>query len=85
MGTLSEAHKGVKGDNVQKKGSQKSTVSASDQWSTVTTKGTGNTPLRCLDLFSGTGSVAEAYREKGYEVWTVDVDPRWVLQSRQTS
>ena len=34
-------------------------------------------PLRALDLFTGTGSVAQALREQGYVVDTVDVDPRW--------
>lgn len=31
---------------------------------------------RMLDLFSGTGSVGDAFRKLGYEVWSVDVDPR---------
>ena len=32
---------------------------------------------RVLDLFSGTGSVADVYRAHGYEVVTVDIDGRW--------
>ena len=32
--------------------------------------------LRVLDLFSGTGSVAQVFCKKGYEVTTVDHDPR---------
>ena len=31
---------------------------------------------RALDLFSGTGSVANRLRELGYEVVTLDIDPR---------
>ena len=31
---------------------------------------------RALDLFSGSGSVADALRKKGYEVYSVDIDPR---------
>ena len=34
-----------------------------------------NSRPRMLDLFSGTGSVGNAFREKGYEVVTVDSDP----------
>ena len=30
-----------------------------------------------LDLFSGTGSVAKVYRDHGYEVITLDSDPRF--------
>ena len=33
-------------------------------------------PLKALDLFSGTGSVAETLRRRGYLVVTVDNDPR---------
>jgi hypothetical protein len=31
--------------------------------------------MRCLDLFTGTGSVAQAFEEKGWDVWTLDIDP----------
>ncbi len=33
--------------------------------------------VRMLDLFSGTGSAASVYREAGFEVTTLDNDPRW--------
>ena len=32
---------------------------------------------RLLDLFSGSGSVANLFREKGYEVVTLDIDPKY--------
>ena len=32
---------------------------------------------RVLDLFSGTKTVARAYRARGYHVLTVDNDPKW--------
>ena len=32
--------------------------------------------MRLLDLFTGTGSVARVAREMGYEVCTLDIDPR---------
>ena len=32
--------------------------------------------LRMLDLFSGTGSVGEIFRQEGYEVVSVDINPR---------
>ena len=31
---------------------------------------------RMLDLFTGTGSVAQAFRSRGYAVTTLDLDPR---------
>ena len=31
---------------------------------------------RMLELFSGTGSVAEVYRKQGFEVFTLDADPK---------
>jgi hypothetical protein len=34
-------------------------------------------PKRMLDLFSGTGSVGRVYKQEGYEVVSVDSDPRW--------
>ena len=34
-------------------------------------------PRRLLDLFSGTGSVGSVYREKGWQVVSLDNDPRW--------
>ena len=34
-------------------------------------------PRRMLDLFSGTGSVGRVYQREGFEVTTVDSDPRW--------
>ena len=30
-----------------------------------------------LDLFSGSGSASAIYREAGWEVYTLDKDPRW--------
>ena len=33
--------------------------------------------FRMLDLFSGTGSVGDVYRERGWEVVSLDSDPRW--------
>jgi len=39
--------------------------------------GTRPPPRRMLDLFSGTGSAARVYKEEGFEVVTVDADPRW--------
>lgn len=38
--------------------------------------GCANKP-RMLDLFSGTGSVAEVYRQHGFNVTTLDMDPKW--------
>jgi hypothetical protein len=35
------------------------------------------TKLRVLDLFSGTGSTAEAFREQGFEVVTLDFNPKF--------
>jgi hypothetical protein len=32
--------------------------------------------LRCLDLFSGTGSITKAFRNLGHEVISLDLDPR---------
>ena len=32
---------------------------------------------KMLDLFCGTGSVGRAYKKLGFDVWTVDNDPRW--------
>jgi len=32
---------------------------------------------RCLDLFSGTGSVSQVLEGRGYEVTTLDMDPRF--------
>ena len=35
----------------------------------------GCSPLRMLDLFSGTGSIARIFRERGYQVVSVDINP----------
>ena len=35
-------------------------------------------PKRALDLFSGTGSAAKVLRAHGYDVVTVDNDPKWL-------
>ena len=32
--------------------------------------------MRLLELFSGTGSVGRGFRDKGWEVLSLDVDPR---------
>ena len=37
-----------------------------------------------LDLFSGTGSVAKVYRDHGYEVITLDSDPRFKADIQTT-
>ena len=37
----------------------------------------GERPPRMLDLFSGTGSIGRVYRELGYEVTSLDMDPQW--------
>ena len=34
-------------------------------------------PKRMLDLFCGTGSVGRVYRDMGFEVVSVDSDPKW--------
>ena len=34
-------------------------------------------PRRMLDLFSGTGSVGSVYRAHGFQVTSLDSDPRW--------
>ena len=31
--------------------------------------------MKLLNLYSGTGSVSKPWKEKGYEVYNVDVDP----------
>ena len=31
---------------------------------------------RALDLFSGSGSVAHALRQEGYQVYTLDINPK---------
>ena len=51
-----------------------STKAASFGGSSSTSKGE---PLRMLDLFSGTGSVGRVYAENGFEVTTVDMNPKW--------
>ena len=35
------------------------------------------TKKRMLDLFTGTGSVGKVYRRLGYDVTTLDIDPKW--------
>jgi hypothetical protein len=40
-------------------------------------KGRGDTPLRMLDLFSGTGSIARICADRGYDVTRIDIDPRF--------
>ena len=40
--------------------------------------------LRALDLFSGTGSVAEALRRHGYIVTTVDNDPKRMADVKES-
>lgn len=49
-------------------------VSASEQASAILPK--GNVP-RMLDLFCGTGSVGDVFRQFGYEVTSVDIDARF--------
>ena len=44
--------------------------------SALQTPPTQDCKLRVLDLFSGTGSVAAVFRRQGYEVTTVDQDPK---------
>jgi hypothetical protein len=34
-------------------------------------------PRRMLDLFCGTGSVGDVYRNLGYQLTSVDIDPQW--------
>lgn len=34
-------------------------------------------PLKVLDLYSGSGGFSEAFKQRGHEVVTVDIDPRF--------
>ncbi len=34
-------------------------------------------PLRVLDLFCGTGSVSRVFADEGYEVVSLDIDPKY--------
>ena len=43
----------------------------------VNTVGTGGQTRRALDLFSGTASVARVLIGRGYEVMSLDIDPRY--------
>ena len=40
-------------------------------------KQTGMAKRRMLDLFCGTGSVGDVFRDAGFEVISVDMDARW--------
>ena len=43
----------------------------------IVNKNRAPSKMKLLNLYSGTGSVSKPWKEKGYEVYNVDVDPRF--------